>query len=173
MNTTASYPKWDPAVAPKSDGLESLTYRSRLLGSDRTLVNIYGGNTSVKVDEVDHLGNTIPVLYVKGSGSDLATITDRGFAALKLNEVLPLFDRASMSDEEMIAYLDRTQFEPGRPRQSIETLLHAFVPAKHVDHTHPDAIIAIACNPKRERVDGKDLRHPGGLGRIHPSRIYP
>jgi rhamnulose-1-phosphate aldolase/alcohol dehydrogenase len=143
---------WNDAEAPATDGLASLTYRSRLLGADRTLVNIYGGNTSVKEIEKDHLGRDVPVLWVKGSGSDIADITERGFAGLKLDEVLPLFDRPSMSDEEMIAYLDRTAFETGRPRQSIETLLHAFVPAKHVDHTHPDAIIAIACSPNGQEV---------------------
>ncbi|MFK7600922.1 bifunctional aldolase/short-chain dehydrogenase [Deinococcus sp. SM5_A1] len=139
--------RWSDADAPKSDGLASLTYRSNLLGADRTLVNIYGGNTSTKSVEIDHLGRDVTVLWVKGSGSDIASITEKGFAGLKLDEVLPLFDRPSMSDEEMTAYLDRTAFEVGRPRQSIETLLHAFVPAKHVDHTHPDAIIAIACTP--------------------------
>ncbi len=139
--------RWNDADAPQGDGLASLTYRSRLLGADRTLVNIYGGNTSTKSVEQDHLGRDVTVLWVKGSGSDIASITERGFAGLKLDEVLPLFERPSMTDEEMTAYLDRTTFEPGRPRQSIETLLHAFVPAKHVDHTHPDAIIAIACTP--------------------------
>ena len=139
--------RWNAAEAPAGDGLASLTYRSNLLGADRTLVNIYGGNTSTKSVEKDHLGRDVTVLWVKGSGSDVATITEKGFAGLKLDEVLPLFGRAEMSDEEMTAYLDRTAFETGRPRQSIETLLHAFVPAKHVDHTHPDAIIAIACTP--------------------------
>ncbi|MER3554329.1 MAG: bifunctional rhamnulose-1-phosphate aldolase/short-chain dehydrogenase [Meiothermus sp.] len=137
---------WNDAEAPQNDGLASLAYRSRLLGADRSLVNIYGGNTSTKSLEKDHLGRETPVLWVKGSGSDIADITERGFAGLKLDEVLPLFEREAMSDEEMVAYLERTTFEPGRPRQSIETLLHAFVPAKHVDHTHPDAIIALACS---------------------------
>lgn len=136
---------WNAAHTPEGDGLAALTYRSHLLGNDRTLVNIYGGNTSTKTVERDHLGRDVLVLWVKGSGSDIASITERGFAALKLDEVLPLFDRPGMTDEEMTAHLDRTTFEPGRPRQSIETLLHAFVPARHVDHTHPDAIIALAC----------------------------
>lgn len=143
---------WNDANAPSSDGLASLAYRSRLLGSDRRLVNIYGGNTSVKAEETDHVGRSTTVLWVKGSGSDIADISERGFAGLKMDEVAPLFDRPSMTDEEMIAYLDRAAFETGRPRQSIETLLHAFVPAKHVDHTHPDAIIALACSP-----DGKAI----------------
>lgn len=144
--------RWNDAEAPSGDGLASLAYRSRLLGSDRTLVNIYGGNTSTKSTETNHLGNPTEVLWVKGSGSDIADITERGFAGLKLDEVLPLFERPSMSDEEMIEYLDATTFEKGRPRQSIETLLHAFVPAKHVDHTHPDAIISIACTPNGEEI---------------------
>jgi rhamnulose-1-phosphate aldolase/alcohol dehydrogenase len=143
---------WNSKDAPKSDGLSSLAYRSRLLGADRTLVNIYGGNTSTKSLERDHLGREVAVLWVKASGSDIADITEKGFAGLKLEEVLPLFDRADMSDEAMVAYLDRTAFEVGRPRQSIETLLHAFVPAKHVDHTHPDAIISIACSPNGKKV---------------------
>lgn len=152
--TPATLPesRWNDAQAPKDDGLASLTYRSNLLGADRTLVNIYGGNTSTKSVEKDHLGRDVTVLWVKGSGSDVATITQRGFAGLKLDEVLPLFEREAMSDEEMTAYLDRTAFEVGRPRQSIETLLHAFVPAKHVDHTHPDAIIAIACTPNGPEI---------------------
>jgi len=144
--------RWKESEAPQSDGLESLTYRSRLLGSDRTLVNIYGGNTSTKSLEKDHLGREVEVLWVKGSGSDIASISERGFAGLKLEEVLPLFDRPTMSDEEMTSYLERTQFEMGRPRQSIETLLHAFVPAKHVDHTHPDAIITLACSPNGQDI---------------------
>ncbi len=143
---------WNDNDAPPSDGLISLAYRSRLLGTDRSLVNIYGGNTSTKSLEKDHVGREVTVLWVKGSGSDIANITEKGFAGLKLEEVLPLFERPSMSDEEMVAYLDRTAFEVGRPRQSIETLLHAFVPAKHVDHTHPDAIIAIACSE-----NGRDI----------------
>lgn len=143
---------WNDADAPAGDGLAALAYRSRLLGADRTLVNLYGGNTSVKEVEKDHLGRDTTVLWVKGSGSDIADITEKGFAGLKLDEVSPLFERASMTDEDMIVYLDRTAFETGRPRQSIETLLHAFVPAKHVDHTHPDAIIAIACTPNGRQI---------------------
>ncbi|HEU4742113.1 MAG TPA: bifunctional aldolase/short-chain dehydrogenase [Meiothermus sp.] len=139
---------WNDAQAPSGEGLAALAYRSRLLGADRSLVNLYGGNTSSKSLEQDHLGRAVEVLWVKGSGSDVADITEKGFAGLKLEEVLPLFGREAMSDEEMVAYLERCTFEPGRPRQSIETLLHAFVPARHVDHTHPDAIISLACSPQ-------------------------
>lgn len=148
-------PDWASSNAPPGDGLASLTYRSRLLGADRRIVNVYGGNTSVKSIERDHLGRDVRVLWVKGSGSDLASIEDRHFSGLRLDEIEPLFERAEMSDEDMTAYLERCAFEPGRPRQSIETLLHAFTPAPHVDHTHPDAIISIACSPDGEAVMDK------------------
>jgi rhamnulose-1-phosphate aldolase/alcohol dehydrogenase len=92
------------------------------------------------------------VLAVKASGSDVLTIKASQFALLLLDDVDPLFQREVMSDEEMVDYLGRTVFEPGRPRQSIETLLHAFVPYKHVDHTHPDAVISLACAPDPEQA---------------------
>lgn len=127
-----------------------LAYRSRLLAADRSICNIYGGNTSSKSVERDHLGREVRVLWVKGSGSDMADCTEKSFACLKLDEVLPLLDRQELSDEEMVAYLERCAFEPGRPRQSIETLLHAFCPHPEVDHTHPDAILALACTRRGE-----------------------
>ena len=143
---------WNDAEAPRGDGLASLVYRSRLLGADRSVANIYGGNTSVKSRERDHLYREVEVLWVKGSGSDLASVTEKNFAGLKLEEVLPLMDRSSMTDEEMVAHLQRSLFHPDSPRPSIETLLHAFVKAKHVDHTHPDAILSIASS-----VNGPDV----------------
>lgn len=111
-------------------------------------MNIFGGNTSSKVMEVDHLGRETRVLWVKGSGSDMADCSCASFAGLKLDEVLPLMQREEMTDEEMVEYLGRCVFEPGRPRQSIETLLHAFLPFNEVDHTHPDSIIALACTKR-------------------------
>ncbi|MCU4158842.1 bifunctional aldolase/short-chain dehydrogenase [Acidiphilium sp. AL] len=143
---------WAESDPPSVDGLAALVHRSRLLGADRRIANIFGGNTSMKSTERDHLGRETRVLWVKGSGSDLATIRDRDFAALKLDEIEPLFARAEMTDEAMTDWLERTAFEPGRPRQSIETLLHAFIPAPHVDHTHPDAIISIACSPRGQEL---------------------
>jgi rhamnulose-1-phosphate aldolase/alcohol dehydrogenase len=141
---------WNDAEAQGLSALEILAYRSRLLAADRSIVNIFGGNTSAKAVECDHLGRSVNVLWVKGSGADMATCTTKDFAGLKLDEVLPLMARETMSDEEMVAYLTRCQFEPNRPRQSIETLLHAFTPYPHVDHTHPDAIIALACAARGE-----------------------
>lgn len=143
---------WDDAQAAKLPDLDGLVYRSNLLGLDRSVVNIYGGNTSTKLILKDHVGRDVSVLAVKASGSDIATIKASQFALLRLDEILPLYEWDAMTDEEMTAYLDRTAFEPGRPRQSIETLLHAFVPGKHVDHTHPDAIISLACAPDAEKA---------------------
>jgi rhamnulose-1-phosphate aldolase/alcohol dehydrogenase len=144
--------RWNEADAQAMPALDGLVYRSRLLGSDRTVVNIYGGNTSAKTQEIDHTGRSVNVLWVKGSGSDVATIHEGGFAALRMADIAPLVQRPDMSDEEMVAYLNRSVFLPDRPRQSIETLLHAFIPAPHVDHTHPDAVISLAC-----AADGRAL----------------
>ena len=143
---------WDASAAVSLGVLDGLVYRSILLGRDRSVANFGGGNTSVKVEEKDHTGRLRRILYVKGSGSDLATITADGFTGLKLDEVDSLFERDSMTDEEMVAYLSRCQLAPNMPRSSIETLLHAFVPFDHVDHTHPDATNMICCAEDGERL---------------------
>src|SRR5207248_2463894 len=138
--------RWNGAAA--GDGLlASLVYRSNLLGADRALANQGGGNTSSKGTVVDHAGREQRVLWVKGSGTDLASITEAGFPALRLDEVVPLRERESMDDAAMVEYLLRCGLTPHQPRPSIETLLHAFIPALHVDHTHPDAIIALTSSP--------------------------
>src|SRR5918999_3087980 len=136
---------WDGSKAEGLSELEALAYRSNLFGRDRAVANYGGGNTSTKATERDHAGREVEVLWVKGSGSDLATIRADQFTGLKLDEVLPLEQRTEMSDEEMVAYLASCQLRPDMPRGSIETLLHAFVPYPHVDHTHPDAINMICC----------------------------
>ena len=135
---------WDEAAAAPLLGLDLLVYRSRLLGADRAVCNIFGGNTAMKTGEADFRGRPVETLWVKGSGSDLASISRQGFAGLRLDDVLPLFEREQMDDEAMVAYLAQCMIGPGMPRQSIETLLHAFVPAAHTDHTHPDAVISLA-----------------------------
>jgi rhamnulose-1-phosphate aldolase/alcohol dehydrogenase len=136
--------RWDAERAAGLDPLEGLAYRSGLLGADRSIANFGGGNTSIKATERDHLGRETRVLWVKGSGTDLATIRAEEFTGLRLEEIAPLRRREEMPDAEMVAYLARCQIEPSMPRSSIETLLHAFIEAPHVDHTHPDAIGAIA-----------------------------
>lgn len=131
--------------------LERLVARSRLIGGDPTLVVHGGGNTSSKIEETDHLGRQRTVLRIKGSGTDLKSIGPDGFPGLFLDELLPLRERAAMSDEEMVDYLAHCLVEPGSRRPSIETLLHGFLPARHVDHVHADAICALTNTPDAER----------------------
>lgn len=150
--------------------LAQLVARSRKLGADRSICNWGGGNTSAKADEIDFRGRPARILWVKGSGSDLATCTEASFTGLFLDDVLPLLERERMSDAEMVDYLAHCFYEPGRPRPSIETLLHAFLPFAHVDHTHADATNYFACAADGEALArdcfGDDLiwipyRRPG------------
>lgn len=133
-------------------GLEELVYRSNLIGTDRAVCNWGGGNTSMKTIEKDFRGRDIEVMWVKGSGSDLATMKAHNFTGLKLEDIKPLMERNEMSDEEMVAYLSHCMIDRSHPRASIETLLHAFLPYKHVDHTHPDAIISICCADNGKQI---------------------
>ncbi|HEX7733592.1 MAG TPA: bifunctional aldolase/short-chain dehydrogenase [Ktedonobacteraceae bacterium] len=135
-----------------SPALTQLVERSRQLGADRSICNWGGGNTSAKADEIDFRGRPARVLWVKGSGSDLATCIAASFTGLFLNDLLPLLEREDMSDSEMVDYLAHCFFEPGRPRPSIETLLHAFLPFTHVDHTHADATNYFACATNGEQL---------------------
>src|ERR687890_2326183 len=143
---------WDSRSTEGLSELEKLAFRSNLLGRDRAVANYGGGNTSTKARERDHAGREVDVLWVKGSGSDLATINAGQFTGLKLEEVLPLEEREEMSDEKMVSYLAACQLGPDMPRGSIETLLHAFVPYPQVDHTHPDAINMICCSEGGEEL---------------------
>src|SRR5436305_6613705 len=155
--------------------LAQLVARSRQLGADRSIANWGGGNTSAKAEEVEFRGRPARILWVKGSGSDLATVTETSFTGLYLEDVLPLLERERMSDSEMVDYLAHCFYEPGRPRPSIETLLHGFLPFPHVDHTHADATNYFACPEGGEALArdcfGDDLiwipyRRPGyGLAR--------
>src|SRR5215210_8228827 len=103
---------WDSRNAKGLSELEGLAYRSNLLGRDRAVANYGGGNTSTKARESDHTGREVDVLWVKGSGSDLATIGAGQFTGLKMGEVLALEEREEMSDEEMVAYLASCQLRP-------------------------------------------------------------
>lgn len=138
---------WDAEYAARLSALEVLAYRSNLLGSDRSVANWGGGNTSCKSTEVDFRGCQTRVVWVKGSGSDLATIRPHQFTGLRLENVAPLIERESMSDEELVRYYEHAVLKPGQPRASIETPLHSMLPFEHVDHTHPDAIIALCAVP--------------------------
>ncbi|HYJ78334.1 MAG TPA: bifunctional rhamnulose-1-phosphate aldolase/short-chain dehydrogenase [Longimicrobiaceae bacterium] len=148
MTETVIEPTQVDAEAP----LDALVRFSRLVGADPSLVLRGGGNTSLKVQEADVRGRPTRVLRVKGSGSDLASMRQADFAGVRLDELLPLFERDDMSDEEMVAYLARCLSEPSSPRPSIETLLHAFIPAASVFHSHADAVLALVNTPEPERV---------------------
>src|SRR2546425_3064076 len=141
---------WRDGEARGLEGIELLVYRSRLIGRDTNLVVWGGGNTSVKHQETDFRGRRVRVMRIKGSGSDLKTIEARHFPGIRLDDLEPLEQRGSMTDEEMVAYLVHCLMEPASPRPSIETLLHGFLPHPHIDHTHADAILALT-----NTVDGK------------------
>lgn len=163
---------WTQDETEGLDDLDLLVYQSRILGSDPRLVLWGGGNTSLKVSERDFRGRDTHVLRVKGSGSDLKAVTRRDFPGVRLDDVLPLMEREAMSDEEMVAYLGHALMEPNSPRPSIETLLHAFIPARSVVHSHADAILALTNNLRwqeaLDKVYGDSLaripyRRPGFL----------
>ena len=135
-----------------SPTLAQLVARSRRLGADRSVCNWGGGNTSAKSDEIDSRGRPARILWVKGSGSDLATVSEASFTGLFLEDLLPLLERERMSDSDMVNYLAHCFYEPGRPRPSIETLLHGFLPFAHIDHTHADAANYFACAADGEKL---------------------
>src|SRR6218665_598710 len=155
---------WDDAKASAMSEPERLLYRSNLLGSDKRITNYGGGNTSAKVIEKDPLGaGNVEVLWVKGSGGDVGTIRMDGFATLymdKLNALKGLY-RGLEHEDEMVGYLPHCTFNLNRRAASIDTPLHAYVPRKHVDHMHPDAIIAIAAakNSREltQKIFGNDI----------------
>src|SRR5438132_1459989 len=133
--------------------LDQLVEQSRLVGANESLVLWGGGNNSVKTTAKDLLGNPIEVMLIKSSGSDMKTITAKQFPAVRLDYIAPLRSRAGeMSDEEMVDYLARCLLDPGGPRPSIETLLHAFLPEVAVLHTHADAILALTNTRGREKT---------------------
>ncbi|KHA54206.1 bifunctional rhamnulose-1-phosphate aldolase/short-chain dehydrogenase [Sulfitobacter geojensis] len=139
--------KWDATAAEKMSEPEKLLYRSNLLGSDKRITNYGGGNTSAKVMQKDPLsGDMVEVLWVKGSGGDVGSIKMDGFSTLymdKLNALRGIYRGVDFEDE-MVGYLPHCTFNLNPRAASIDTPLHAYVPQKHVDHMHPDAIIAIA-----------------------------
>jgi rhamnulose-1-phosphate aldolase/alcohol dehydrogenase len=164
--------RWDGAAAKKLDGLDLLVYASRLIGAETSLVVWGGGNTSIKQVERDHRGREVRVLRVKGSGSDLKSIERKHFPGVRMDDVLALLERKDMGDQEMVDYLAHTLQEPSSPRPSIETLLHGFLPADAVIHTHADAIVSLTNNDRsadvlREVYGGEVIalpyRRPGFL----------
>ena len=162
--------RWNDAEASQLHGLDLLVYASRLVGAETSLVIWGGGNTSIKTRERDHRGREIAVLRVKGSGSDLKSVQRRDFPGVRMDDIAALLDRAEMSDEEMVSYLGHALQEPGGVRPSIETLLHGFLSADAVVHTHADAVVSLTNTDRAhdviEGVYGKDVislayRRPG------------
>ncbi len=138
---------WDDSKASRMTEAEQLVYRSNILGSDKRVTNYGGGNTSSKIKQKDPLtGETVEVLWVKGSGGDSASITLDGFATLYMDKLRALkkLYRGTAHEDEMVGYLPHCTFNLNTRAASIDTPLHAFVPRNYVDHMHPDAIIAIA-----------------------------
>ena len=128
-------------------------YTSRLLGGDPRLVLHGGGNISVKTVLPDLLGDPAEVLCIKGSGWDMAKIEPAGLPAVRLAPLARLLARGALSDEDMVRILRANLIDPGAPNPSVETLLHAFLPHKFVDHTHASAVLSLADQPDAaERV---------------------
>ncbi len=145
---------WDDATADALDPVERLIYRSNLLGADQRITNTGGGNTSSKIAMTDPLsGEPVEVLWVKGSGGDLRTSKRANFASLSMDKLASLqaiYDAAeekgvkSSIEDRMVALYTHCVYNLNPRATSIDTPLHSFIPAAHVDHTHPNAVIAIA-----------------------------
>ena len=162
--------RWNDAEAATLSGLDLLVYASRLVGAETSLVVWGGGNTSIKTREQDHRGREIDVLRVKGSGSDLKSVQRKDFPGVRMDDILALLPRDDMGDQEMVSYLAHGLLDVGGVRPSIETLLHGFVSAPAVVHTHADAIVSLTNNDRAHQtltdVYGKDVipldyRRPG------------
>jgi len=149
---------WDETLAATLDDAQLLLYRSNLLGRDLRITNFGGGNTSAKLPGRDPLsGEAATVLWVKGSGGDLGSMGLDGFATLymhKLEQLKALY-RGRAHEDEMVGYLPHCTFGLNPRAASIDTPLHAFIPHAHVDHVHPDAVIAIACTRRSRELTAK------------------
>src|ERR1700684_280148 len=147
---------WDVTEAQKIAGnqLALLRYRSNLLAADLSITNFGGGNTSSKIELPDPFtGQPVRVLAVKGSGGDLGSISEAGFALLYLDrlEQLKALHRGDPYEDEMVRYYPLSAFGENRVAASIDTPLHAFLPFAHVDHLHPDWAIALAASANGKR----------------------
>ena len=141
--------RWDDIETANRSEVELLLYRSNLLGSDLTVTNFGGGNTSAKVIETDPLaGKEVEVLWVKGSGGDIGSMALDGFATLYQDKLLALEAHYSGEDDDdkMVGFLPHCTFDLNGRAASIDTPLHSLLPYRHIDHVHPDAIIALAAS---------------------------
>src|SRR5207302_5409710 len=123
-----------------------------LLGGDPALVLHGGGNTSVKTQARDLLGDTVDVLCVKGSGWDMAAIEPAGLPAVKLEPLRRLKNLAELPDEDMVNYQRINLLDSSAPNPSVETLLHAFLPHKFIDHVHSTAVLALTDQPDNKAL---------------------
>src|SRR5690349_7269014 len=142
---------WNDTEAAEYPGdLGLRVYTSRLLGRDKSLVLHGGGNTSVKIREKNLLGDEEDLLYVKGSGWDLETIEAAGFSPVRMDRLLRLAKLSELSDPQMVNELVTHMTRSSAPVPSVETILHAILPYKFVDHTHADAVVTITNTPRGE-----------------------
>ena len=150
--------KWSDEAASSLTPEQLLLYRSNLLGSDLTITNFGGGNTSGKISAKDKLsGETATVLWVKGSGGDIGSMKLDGFSTLYLDKLLRLerLYRGVEHEDEMVGYLPHCTFNLNPRAASIDTPLHAYLPFPDVDHVHPESVIALAASFGRMRCDGR------------------
>jgi len=158
----------DQAAACRTE-LELRAYSSRLLGQDPNLVLHGGGNTSVKLTETNLFGEAEPILWVKGSGWDLATIQPAGFAPVRMRQLRALAQLTALSDLDMARELRVGTIDPAAPAPSVEAILHAIVPFTYVDHTHADAVLTLT-----NSVEGTGLiRELYGERLIHVPYVMP
>ncbi|SCL27955.1 Rhamnose utilisation protein RhaD, predicted bifunctional aldolase and dehydrogenase [Micromonospora pallida] len=145
--------RWSAVDAPdRSDPVAQLVYASRLLGADTDLVLHGGGNTSVKTTVTDLTGESVEVLHVKGSGSDLATMGASGFTALRLARLRALLRLERLRDSEMMNELRCARLDATAPDPSVESLLHALLPHPAVLHSHADALLTLTNQPEGRRL---------------------
>src|SRR5579883_2901362 len=130
-----------------NEDLALRTYTTRLLGSDPRLVLHGGGNTSVKTRMKDTLGEDVEVICIKGSGWDMGSIEPQGLPAVRLAPLKRLRALARLSDEDMVNFQRVNLLDSTAPNPSVETLLHAFLPHKFIDHTHATAVLALTDQP--------------------------
>src|ERR1700709_8834 len=128
------------------------TYTTRLLGSDPRLVLHGGGNTSVKTIMKDMLGEDVEVICIKGSGWDIGSIEPAGLPAVRLEPLRKLRKLDKLSDEDMVNFQRINLLDSSAPNPSVETLLHAFLPHKFIDHTHSTAVLALTDQPQGEAL---------------------
>jgi len=144
---------WSDIESSKFEGdLALRVYTSRLLGQDTSLVLHGGGNTSVKITETNLVGEEEEILYVKGSGWDLVSIEKSGFSPVRMTHMLKLAELESLSDPQMVNELKTQLTDSLSPAPSVETILHAILPFKYVDHTHADAIVTITNTLNGEEI---------------------